>query len=76
MKQEGVSDPPRRNVSHTQERHDMNILSLSEGFGEDVCNLLCCRTIVQIDDLLLNQLPEKMHVDFDVFGPLMMNRVL
>jgi hypothetical protein len=54
----------------------MDIVSLSEGFREDICNILCCRTIVQIDDLLLNQLPEKMHVDFDVFGPLMMNRVI
>jgi hypothetical protein len=54
----------------------MEILSLNEGFGEYFCNLLCCRKIVQINDLLLNQLHEKMHVDLDVFGLLMMNQVL
>jgi hypothetical protein len=54
----------------------MEILSLNEGFGEDGCNLLCRRKILQIDELLLNQLPEKIHVDLDVFSPLMMNRVL
>jgi hypothetical protein len=67
---------PRRNVPHPQERLKMDILDLSEGFGEDVYNLLCCQTITQIDDPLLNKLPKKMHVDLDVFGSLMMNRVL
>jgi hypothetical protein len=76
MKQEGISDPPRRNVSHTQERPKRDTLALSEGFGEYVCNLLCCGTVTQIDDLLLDQLPRKIHVDLNVFGPLMMNRVL
>jgi hypothetical protein len=76
MKKEGLSDPPRRNVTHPQERPKMEILSLNERFGEYFYNFLYCRKIVQTDDLLLNQLHEKMHVDLDVFGLLMMNRVL
>jgi hypothetical protein len=59
-----------------------DILSLSEGFGEDVCNLLKIEKhphsilALYIDDLLLNQITEKMHVYLNVFGPLMMNHVL
>jgi hypothetical protein len=54
----------------------MEVLSLGEGFGEAVGNLIYCSTIMQIDDLLLNQLLEKMHVDVSVFVLLMMNQVL
>jgi hypothetical protein len=58
-----------------REKEDGNT-SLSEEFDEYVCNLLYSRIIEQIDDLLLNQPPDKIHVDVDVFGPLMINQVL
>jgi hypothetical protein len=76
MKHELLSDPPKRIVFHPLERPKRDIPTLGERFGEDVCNLLCYRTITQIDDLLMNHLPEKMHVNLNMFGPLMMNEVL
>jgi hypothetical protein len=43
---------------------------LSEGLGEYVDSLLGGREVLQIDDPIMNQLPDKMHLDLDMFFPL------
>jgi hypothetical protein len=48
---------------------------LSECLGEDVDNLFRGRTILQIDDLVMNQLSNVMHMDLDVFCPLSLHWV-
>jgi hypothetical protein len=40
---------------------------LSESLGEDVDSLLSGREVLQIDDPVMNQLPDKMHMDLDMF---------
>jgi len=43
---------------------------LSEGIGEDVGSLLRNRSVLQINEPFMNQLPDKMHMDLDMFFPL------
>jgi hypothetical protein len=40
---------------------------LSESLGEDVDSLFRGRTVLQVDDPIMNQLSDVMHVDLDVF---------
>jgi hypothetical protein len=40
---------------------------LSEILGEDVNSLFRGRTIIQVDDPIMNQLSNVMHVDLNVF---------
>ena len=54
----------------------MKELSLSEGFGEDINNLLGSQTIAKVDDVTMDELPDVVHVDLYVFGLLMMDRIL
>ena len=54
----------------------MKELALSEGFGEDISNLLKSLTIVKVNDMTMDELPDVVHVDLYVFGPLMMNWIL
>lgn len=54
----------------------MVICTLSEGFGEDIDNLLYCRMILQINDPLLYLLLDVVHMDLYVFGSLMLKQVL
>ena len=45
-------------------------LLLSESLGEDVSNLLGTRTVLKIDDPIMNEFSNEVHVDLDVFGTL------
>jgi hypothetical protein len=45
-------------------------LLLSESLGEDVSNLLRRGTVLKIDDPIMNQFSNEVHVDLDVFGSL------
>ena len=45
-------------------------LLLSESLGEDISNLLETRTILKIDDPIMNEFSNEVHVNLDVFGPL------
>jgi hypothetical protein len=40
---------------------------LSESLGEDVGSLLNEREVLQIDDPIINQLSDKMHMDLNMF---------
>jgi hypothetical protein len=40
---------------------------LSESIGEDVGSMLGRREVLQIDDLVMNHLPAKMHIFLDMF---------
>ncbi len=51
----------------------MKELALSEGFVEDIINLLGSQTIAKVNDVTMDELPDVVHVDLYVFGPLMMN---
>jgi hypothetical protein len=50
-------------------------LLLNESLGEDVDSLFRCRTVLQINDLVMNQLFDVMHMDLDVFFPLSLYRI-
>jgi hypothetical protein len=45
-------------------------LLLSKCLGEDVCSLFDGWTVLQIDDPIMYQLSDVVHMDLDVFGPL------
>lgn len=64
--------PLVKNIS-PQEISQMNILDLHEGFGEDVSYLLLNRTILQCDDLLMDQLSDVVHMSLNMFHPLMLD---
>jgi hypothetical protein len=49
--------------------------SLNESLGEDVDSLLKCRIVLQIDDHVMNQLSNVMHMDLDVFFSLLVYRI-
>lgn len=59
-----------------QQSSQMKELALSEGFGEDISNLLRSRTIAKVNDMTMDELSDVVHVDLYVFGPLMMNQIL
>ena len=43
---------------------------LSESLGEDISSLLGTRTVLKIDDPIMNEFSNEVHVDLDVFGSL------
>ena len=45
-------------------------LLLSESLGEDINSLLRTRIVLKIDDPIMNESSNEVHVDLDVFGPL------
>ena len=54
----------------------MHEISLCKGFGEDVNNLLHGWTILEINDLPMNQVLHVVHMNFNVLGPLLVNHIL
>jgi hypothetical protein len=48
---------------------------LSESLGEDVDSLFRGRTVLQVNDPVMNQLSDVMHMDLDVFCPLSLHWV-
>jgi hypothetical protein len=50
-------------------------LLLSKCLGEDVCSLLVDGQVLQIDDPVMYQLSDVVHMDLDVFGPLSLHWV-
>jgi hypothetical protein len=48
-------------------------LLLSKCLGEDVCSLFIGWTVLQIDDPIMYQLSDVVHMDLDVFGPLLLH---
>jgi hypothetical protein len=47
---------------------------LSKCLGEDVYSLFSEWTVLQIDDPVMHQLSDVMHMDLDVFGSLLQHR--
>ena len=45
-------------------------LLLNEILCEDISSLLGTRTVLKIDDPIMNDFSNEVHVDLDVFGPL------
>ena len=43
---------------------------LCKALGEDICNLLICRAILQNNGHVMHQLPDVVHVNLYFFGPL------
>ena len=54
----------------------MKELALSEGFDEDIRNFLGSQKIAKVDDMTMDELPNVVHVDLNVFGQLMMDQIL
>lgn len=57
-------------VLHPETISQESKLLLSESLGEDVSNLLETRTVLKIDDPIMNEFSNEVHVDLDVFGKL------
>ena len=53
----------------------MKELALSEGFGEYISNLLGSRTVLKVNDMAMDELPDVVHMDLYVFGLLMMDQI-
>ena len=45
-------------------------LLLNESLGENISSLLGTRTVLKIDDPIMNEFSNEVHVELDVFGPL------
>ena len=43
---------------------------LCKALSEDICNLLICRAVLQNYGPVMHQLPDVVHVNLYVFGPL------
>ena len=52
---------------------EVSEIFLSKCFGENIYNLLICREILQNNCLVMHQLPDVVHVDLNMFGPLPLN---
>ena len=61
---------PSSRVLHPKKISQESKLLLSESFGEDISNLLGTRTVLKIDDPIMNEFSNEVHVDLNVFGPL------
>ena len=48
-------------------------LLLSESLGEDISSLLRTRTVLKINDPIMSEFSDEVHVDLDVFGPLLLH---
>ena len=57
-------------VLHPQMISQESKLLLSESIGEYINNLLETRTVLNIDDPIMNEFSNEVHVDSDMFGPL------
>ena len=57
-------------VLHPKTISQESKLLLSERLGEDISNLLGTRIVLKIDDPIMNESSNEVHVDLDVFGPL------
>ena len=57
-------------VLHPEMISQESKLLLSESLGEDVSNLLRTRIVLKIDDPIMNEFSNEVHVDLDVFGTL------
>ena len=45
-------------------------------FGEDVCELMTSREVLYFDDVRVYLFVEEVSVDLDMFGSVVMNRIL
>ena len=53
-------------------------MEVSENFlykylGEDICNMLIYREVLQNNGPVMHRLPNVVHVDLNMFGPLPLN---
>ena len=82
-KPHGNKNPPQKTMHQKKKRqllgncvlHSKTIpqslkLQLSEGLGEDIDSLFRGRTKLQINDHVMYQISDEMHVDINVFGSL------
>lgn len=47
-----------------------------KGFNEDIYGLLLCRNVLPYENVILNMLMDEVHVDLNVFGMLMPNKIM
>ena len=67
-----LNTPPRaRHLKESKHGTKSAELLSSQGLGEDVCNLLLCADIDQVDVSSQNLLSNKVVMDLYVFGPRM-----
>ena len=57
-------------VLHPETISQESKLLLTESLGEDISSFLETRTVLKIDDPIMNEFSNEVHVDLDVFGPL------
>ena len=57
-------------VLHPETISQESKLLLSESLGEDINSLLGTMIVLKIDDPIMNEFSNEVHVDLDVFGPL------
>jgi len=51
-------------------------LLLTESFGEDVCKLFGGGSVARLDDTRHDMVPNKVAIDFNMFGTFMKNRIV
>ena len=49
---------------------EVSELFISKVLGENICNLLICGAVLQNNCLVMHQLPDVVHMDLNMFGPL------
>ena len=66
----------RRGICKSEHVSESFKLFLSKRFGEDVCNLIICGTMLKMDCLGLYMMSNQMILCVDVFGSIMESRIL
>ena len=52
---------------------EVSEIFLNKVLGEDIYNLLICRVVLQNNGPVMHQLPDVVHVNLNMFGPLPLN---
>ena len=66
---------PKDNFSHPKQISQLKEARRCKGFREDVGNLLLSRKIIQAENPILNMLSNEVHVNLNMLGSLMLNRI-
>ena len=60
--------PPKDNFLHPKHIMQLKILRGCKRFSEDVCNLLSSRNVLQAQGTILNEMPDEVHVNLNVWS--------
>ena len=67
---------PKDNFLHPKHRMQLKIPQECTRFSEDVYNLLSNENVLQAQSIILNEMPDEVHVKLNVLGLLMLNWVV